>query len=229
MSDDPNSPKFVSDNFVVASEVMASAIRILSLLDLSDREIADLFLAEASDVTELDRSPPAAFDDPDGESGARPRRLDKAAENESFSKEIERFAKRVSALRTDQEPGPADVRKLADLCLGVIPAVAGAQRWYREQCAEQGLDFAICRDEWRASASDEMLDNEHEVVFFDQLSVSHELQALESVADHCERLALAEPVGNTPIRESPLASHRFRDLVQHAAGAKPLNLRARFC
>jgi hypothetical protein len=42
-------------------------------------------------------------------------------------------------------------------------------------------EFAICRDEWRASASDEMLDHEHEVVFFDQLSVSHELQALESL------------------------------------------------
>ena len=86
------------------------------------------------------------------------------------------------------------MRKLADLCLGVIPAFAGAQRWYREQCAEQGLEFALCRDEWRASATDEELDCEHKVVFFDQSPVSHELPTLESLADDCERLALVEPV-----------------------------------
>jgi hypothetical protein len=39
-----------------------------------------------------------------------------------------------------------------------------------------------------------MLDHEHEVVFFDQSSISHEFQTLESLADHCERLALAEPI-----------------------------------
>jgi hypothetical protein len=193
MSDDSDEFPIASDNFVMASEVMASAIRILSLLDLNDRQIADLFHAESIDGTGLVL--PADFDDDhDDETGVRPWRLFTLAENESFSKEVDRFAKRVSALRTDQEPGPAAVQKLADLCLGVIPAFAAAQRWCREQCAEQGLEFAICRDEWRASASDEMLDHEHKVVFFDQLSVSHELQTLESVADHCERLASAEPV-----------------------------------
>jgi hypothetical protein len=191
MSDDSLELPIASDNIVVASEVMASAIRILALLDLSNREIADLFMAESGESTASHHSPPAVNDD---ETDARPWRLHTAAENESFSKEVDRFAKRVSALRTDQEPGPAEVRKLADLCLSAIPTFAGTQRWYREQCAQQGLEFAICRDEWRASASDEMLDHEHAVVFFDQSPISHELQTLESVADHCERLALAEPV-----------------------------------
>ena len=59
---------------------------------------------------------------------------------------------------------------------------------------KHGLVTAVCRDEWRASASDEMLDHEHEVVFFDQSPISHELQALNSLADDCERLALGEPV-----------------------------------
>ena len=167
-----------ADNIVVASEVMASAIRILALLDLSDREIADLFKAEAGEGTASYHSPPADFDDRDDETGARPWKLHTLAESESFSKEVDRFAKRVSAARSDQEPGPAEVRKLADLCLSVIPAFAGAQRWYREQCAEQGLEFAISRDEWRASASNEMLDREHNVVFFDHLSISHEIQTL---------------------------------------------------
>jgi hypothetical protein len=133
-------------------------------------------------------------DDDEDVTDAKPWRLDTLAENEGFSKEIDRFAKRVSALRTDQEPGPGEVQKLADLCLGVIPAFAGAQRWYREQCAQHGWEFAVCRDEWRASASDEMLDHEHEVVFFDQSSISHEFQALESLAHHSERLALGDPV-----------------------------------
>ena len=172
---------------------MASAIRILNLLDLSDREIADLFEAEAGEGTAYDHLPPADFDDDDVTDASR-WRLDTLAEAESFSNAIDRFAKRVSALRTDQEPGPAEVRKLADLCLSAIPAFSEAQRWYREQCAQQGLEFAICRDEWRASASDEMLDHEHAVVFFDHLSVSHEFQELQTFADHCERLALAEPV-----------------------------------
>jgi hypothetical protein len=175
---------------------MSSAIRILALLDLDDRQIADLFLAESSEGAGLDFAMPAVDDDDDDEDviDARPWRLDTLAENESFSKEIDRFAKRGSALRTDQEPGPGEVQKLADLCLGVIPAFAGAQRWCREQCAQHGWEFAIRRDEWRASASDEMLDHEHEVVFFDQSSISHEFQALESLAHHCERLALGDPV-----------------------------------
>jgi hypothetical protein len=194
MSDDSDEFPIASDNFVVASEVMSSAIRILSLLDLDDRQIAELFIAESNEGAELDLAMPAVDDDDDDVTDAKPWRLDTMAENESFSKEIDRFAKRVSALRTDQEPGPAEVRKLADLCLGAIPAFARAQRWYREQCAEQGLEFAICRDDWRASASDEMLDHEHEVVFFDQSPISHELQTLESLADYCERLASAEPV-----------------------------------
>ncbi len=124
MSDDPNSPEIASDNLVVASEVMSSAIRILSLLDLDDRQIADLFIAESNEGI-------AHYDDGDEEdvTDARPWRLGTLAENESFSKETDRFAKRVSALRTDQEPGPAEVQKLADLCLGVIPAFAEAQRW----------------------------------------------------------------------------------------------------
>ena len=193
MSDQPNEST-TSDNLVVASEVMSSAIRILNLLDLSNREIADLFEAEAGERTAYDRSPPADFDDYDDVTEARPWRMHSAAENENFSKQIERFEKRVSAMRSDQEPGPAEVRKLADLCLGVIPAFAAAQQWYREQCAERGLEFAICRDEWRATASDEMLDHEHIVVFFDHLSISHEIQTLQTLADHCERLALAEPV-----------------------------------
>jgi hypothetical protein len=192
MSDDPNTPMATSDNIVVASEVMASAIRILALLDLSDREIADLFEAEVGEGTASHHSPPVDFDD-ENVTDARPWRLGTLAEAESFSKAIDRFAKRVSALRTE-EPGSAEVQKLADLCLGAIPAFAAAQRWYREQCAQHGWEFAICRDEWRASASDETLDHEHEVVFFDQLSVSRELQELHTLADHCERLALAEPV-----------------------------------
>jgi hypothetical protein len=194
MSDDSDELPFSNDNLLVASEVMSSAIRILSLLDLNDRQIADLFQAETSDGTGLEFTTPAVCDDDEDVTDAKPWRLDTLAENESFSKEIDRFAKRVSALRTDQEPEPDEVQKLADLCLGVIPAFAGAQRWYREQCAEQGLGFALCRDEWRASASDEMLDDEHEVVFFDQSSISHELQALESLAHDCERLALGHPV-----------------------------------
>ena len=193
MSDGSSTPDMTIDAELVASEVMASAIRILALLDLDDRQIAGLFQAETGEGTGLDDSP-STVDDEEDVTDARPWRLHTAAENENFSKEVERFSKRVSALRTDQEPGPAEVQKLADLCLGVIPAFAGAQRWYREQCAEQGLEFAICRDVWRATASDEMLDHEHEVVFFDHLSVSHELQALQTLADHCERLALAEPV-----------------------------------
>jgi hypothetical protein len=172
LSDDPDELPIANENFVVASEVMASAIRILALLDLSDREIADLFEAEAGEGTGLEFTTPAVNDDL---TDARPWRLDTRAENESFSKEVDRFAKRVSALRTDQEPGPAEVQKLAALCLSAIPAFAAAQRWQREQCAEQGLECAICRDEWRASASDEMLDHEHAVVFFDHLSVSYEL------------------------------------------------------
>lgn len=195
MSDNSDELPITSDNIVVASEVMASAIRILALLDLDDRQIAGLFQAEAGEGTGLDHSSSAVDEDDDEDViDARPWRLDTLAENESFSKEVDRFAKRVSTLRTDQEPGPAEVQKLADLCLGVIPAFAGAQRWFRERCADQGVEFAICRDEWRASASDEMLDQEHAVVFFDQLSVSYELQTLASVAEHCERLALAEPV-----------------------------------
>lgn len=106
MSDDPNSPEIASDNFVVASEVMASAIRILALLDLSDREIADLFEAEAGEGTASYHSPPADFDDHDDGSDAKPWRLDTRVENEGFAKEIERFAKRVSALRTDQQDPP---------------------------------------------------------------------------------------------------------------------------
>jgi hypothetical protein len=43
MSDDSDELPIASDNFVVASEVMSSAIRILALLDLDDRQIADLF------------------------------------------------------------------------------------------------------------------------------------------------------------------------------------------
>jgi hypothetical protein len=195
MSDDSDELPIASDNLLVASEVMSSAIRILSLLDLDDRQIADLFIAESSEGTGLDLAIPALDDDDDEDAtDASPWSLGRLAENESFSKEIERFAKRVSALRTEQEPGPGEVQKLTDLCLSVIPAFAGAQRWYREQCAQQGLEFALYRDVWRASASDEMLDHEHEVVFFDQTSISHELQTLESVADHCERLALAEPI-----------------------------------
>jgi hypothetical protein len=193
MSNDSDEFPIASDNIVVASEVMASAIRILALLDLSDREIANLFEAEAGEGTASHHSP-TAVDDEEDVTDARPWRLGTLAENECFAKEIDRFAKRASALRTDHEPGSSDVRKLADLCLGVIPAFAAAQRWYREQCAQHGWKFAVCRDEWRASATDEMLDNEHEGVFFDQLSVSRELQTLESVADHCERLALPEPV-----------------------------------
>jgi hypothetical protein len=182
-----------SDNSVVASEVMASAIRILTLLDLSDRQIAELFMAEAGEGATHDHSLPPSVDD-DDETDARPWRLGTLAEHQSFSKEVDRFAKRVSALRTDQEPGPGEVQKLADLCLGVIPAFAGAQRWYREQCAQHGWEFAVCRDEWRKSATDEMLDHEHEVVFFDQFSISHELQTLESLAHHCEQLALGDLV-----------------------------------
>jgi hypothetical protein len=190
MSDDSDELPVASDNLVVASEVMSSAIRILSLLNLDNRQMADLFLAESSEGA----AAPTGDDDHDGESDARPWRLGTLVENESFFKEIDRFAKRVSALRTDQEPAAADVRKLADLCLGVITAFAEAQRWYREQCAEQGLEFAICRDEWRVSASDEMLDHEHEVVFFDQSFISHEFETLESLAHHCEQLALGDPV-----------------------------------
>jgi hypothetical protein len=131
-----------SDNLVVASEVMFSAIRILTLLDLDDQQIADLFIAGSKAGTALDHSPHVIYDQDDEEdvTGARPWRLDTLAENESFSKEVDRFAKRVSVLRTDQEPGPAEVRKLAYLCLRVIPAFAAAQLWYREQCAEQGLE-----------------------------------------------------------------------------------------
>lgn len=119
------------------------------------------------------------------------------------------------------------MRKLADLCLSAIPAFSEAQRWYRKQCAEQSLEFAICRDEWRASASDEMLDREHEVVFFDHLSVSHELQALQTLAEHCERLALAEPVEqilsaieqeDLQLPPSPLRSlHQALDLAANYA------------
>jgi hypothetical protein len=190
MSDGSSTPDTTIDAELVASEVISSAIRILSLLDLSDREIAGLFQAEASEGT----ATPTVDDDDEDVTDARPWRLGTLAENESFSKEVDRFAKRVSALRTDQEPGPAEVRKLTNLCLGVIPAFAEAQRWYREQCAQHGWEFTVCRDEWRASASDEMLDHEHEVVFFDQSSISHEFQALESLAHHCEQLALGDPV-----------------------------------
>jgi hypothetical protein len=178
MSDDSDELPIASDKFVVASEVMASAIRILSLLDLDDHEIADLFEVEAGEGTASHHSPPADFDDHDDVTDARPWKLHTLAENEGFSKELDRFAKRVSALRTDQEPGPADVRKLADLCLSAIPAFAGAQRWYREQCAQHGWEFALCRDEWLASASDEMLDHEHKVVFFDQSPIALELHTL---------------------------------------------------
>jgi hypothetical protein len=124
MSDDSDELPIASDNFIVASEVMSSAIRILALLDLDDRQIADLFVAEAGEGTAHDHSLPAVDDE--GATDARPWRLHTLVENESFSKEIERFAKRVSALRTDREPGPGEVRKPADLCLGVIPALAAA-------------------------------------------------------------------------------------------------------
>ena len=46
----------------------------------------------------------------------------------------------------------------------------------------------------RASATDEELDHEHTVVFFDQSPIAQEFHKLESVARDCERLALAEPV-----------------------------------
>jgi hypothetical protein len=189
MSDDSDVP-IASDNLVVASEVMSSAIRILTLLNLDDRQISDLFLAESNEGAELDLGIPTVDDVTD----ASPWKLDTRAESEDFSKEIERFAKRVSALRTDQEPGRGELQKLADLCLSVIPAFAAAQRWYREQCAERGLEFAVCRNEWRASATDEMLDHEHEIVFFDQCSISHEFPSLETLAHHCEQLALGDPV-----------------------------------
>jgi hypothetical protein len=40
MTDDPNKLEIINNNFLVASEVMSLAIRILSPLDLDDRQIA---------------------------------------------------------------------------------------------------------------------------------------------------------------------------------------------
>ena len=93
MSDGSSTPDMTINAELLASEVMASATRILALLDLSDREIADLFEAEAGEGTACDHSLPANFDDHDDITDARPWKLH-TLENESFSKEIDRFARR---------------------------------------------------------------------------------------------------------------------------------------
>jgi hypothetical protein len=79
MSDDSDELPIASDNIVVASEVMSSAIRILSFLALNDREIAELFQAESSQGTGLEFATPAVDDN--DKTDANPWRLDTLAEN----------------------------------------------------------------------------------------------------------------------------------------------------
>jgi hypothetical protein len=190
------------DPEAVLREVLSSTIRILASLNLSRDQIADCLEDTARHLRDG-----AAVDGGDADAGetegagqdasgddADAWELDQLAANEDFHRELARLSKRVSARGFEETP--EEVQQMTAICVQAIAALARAQRWYEKECAARGLAFAVSLFEWRESATDDMLDNEASVVFFDQLTLYSDsaVDRLESVARAAQRFAMAEPL-----------------------------------
>lgn len=189
------------DGTPVCNEVITSAVRVLSLLGYERRDIADLFEAAVNelrqdhyDETESASDSADSSDGSESDHELEPSELHARAEQEDFHKELTRISKRLSALLSSRDQ--ADPKQIAALLVGMIGPLARAQHWYEEQCETHDLEFAYNSDEWRVTATDEMLDCEDAVVFFEEAPFYERslMHLLEWIAHDLEKLGEAEPI-----------------------------------
>lgn len=167
----------------IASEIFRSLVSVLSLIGMEKAGIAKFFRQAADSVegaslddfqkkieqhiNELYNTEPENddldLDNPENHLGIIE---DRYRSTDEF-KALERVYKRYSSLN-DRTEG-ANVQKAFPLLLELIRLRVKAKDFLKAECARNGVQFELYKDRWQENASDEDLDNEDKVIFFDEL------------------------------------------------------------
>lgn len=158
-----------TNKVVIADEVLSSALRVLSIAGFDRDEVCELFSQAIQQLrddeessTHDDEQDPVLADDVN-EDGVYSilDRYEELDEQKALSR-LGRRAEIIGDLSSSAERARA--QELLDKAL---PLARASQDWLVAECARHGVELQANRDNWLASASDNDLDREDEIVFID--------------------------------------------------------------
>lgn len=164
----------------IASEIFRSLVSVLSLIGMEKAGIAKLFRQAADGVEgasleefqkKIEQHINELYNTDDGLDGDNEENRieiieDKYQSTDEF-KALTRVYKRYTSF--NDRTVRANILKSFPFLLEVIRLRVKAKDFFKAECARNGVQFELYKGSWQEKASDEELDNENKVFFFDEL------------------------------------------------------------
>ena len=218
---------YTIESAAIAEEVVSSAARVLMLSGFTEAQVADIFQQAAQKIftgdavegmqSDANRNYPEDECDNIGVWQIADR-----FEELKPVKALSRLGKRASAI--DHIEDGATLTKTIALISEATVLRKEALSWLKDESKKAGLEVAAERDKWTETATDERLDEEHNVVFLDDLRWSGKFswhiasQVALALAEAGNREAL-DSFSQIILDEDLAIENRVREDIERAVGA----------